>query len=95
MGADLACPRVTARIDLNHLESRHLLEVPTEDLRTGLEKIYSIQSMGDHDHALTLTADHFAALNRAEEVRVMAMESDHGHLVRIRCAPGGGSGRGR
>ena len=96
MGGEPACPRVTARIDLNHMEARHLLEIPAEDLRAGVEKTYDIQAMGDHGHTVTVTVEDFAAMNRVEEVRLMSSEdSGHSHLIRVRCAPGGGGGRGR
>ena len=87
--APLACPRVTARINGNHEEGgRHLLAVPSEDLRAGVEKTYEIAGMSAHSHTVTLTVEHFAALNRAEDVEVMSADvEDHTHLVRIRCAP--------
>ena len=84
-GGGEACPRVTARIQTNH---GHLLMIPADDLRAGVEATYDIQAMGDHSHSVTLTAEHFAALGRTEEVMVeSAAGNAHTHMISIRCAP--------
>lgn len=80
-----ACPRVTARIMTNH---GHLLMIPAEDLRAGIEVTYDIQGMGTHSHSVTLTTEHFATLNRVEELMLESTSADmHTHMMSVRCAP--------
>ncbi len=49
---------------------RHLLSVPPEDVRAGVDKTYVAQSPSTHPHSVTLTADHFASLQANQSVSV-------------------------
>lgn len=77
----------------NHLPSGgdHVLVVPPEDVAVGVERTYDIR--GDnvgHTHTVTLTADHFASLQRSVPITVVSTNNGpvgigHDHTVSLRC----------
>jgi hypothetical protein len=65
----------------------HVLEVTTEDIEAGVEKVYDIQGESLHPHTVTLTAAHFQALANGESVEVTStVDAAHDHMMRVVCA---------
>jgi hypothetical protein len=82
-----------AEIVDNHLPSGgdHVLVVPAQDVVSGVERTYDIR--GDnvgHTHTVTLTADHFASLQRGMAITVVSTNNGpvgigHDHTINLSC----------
>jgi hypothetical protein len=70
-------------IAMNH---GHALRVPAADVTAARPKTYSIQGRSGHNHAVTLTAAHFAAIARGVPVTVTSSNNGHTHTVTVGCA---------
>jgi hypothetical protein len=65
----------------------HALQVPSEDVTAGAAKTYSIKGAAGHDHRVTLTAEHFAALGAGGSITVTSTTVvGHAHPVTVTCA---------
>jgi hypothetical protein len=68
----------------NHM---HVLVVPLADVEAGVDVDYDIQGGSAHSHIVTLTAEHFAALQAGEDVMVVSTSGGmHTHSVTVSCA---------
>ena len=70
-------------ISANH---GHALEVPRADVIAGAAKAYALQGTSGHDHVVSLTSAHFAALAAGSSVTVESDGELHTHTVTVSCA---------
>jgi hypothetical protein len=71
-------------IGMNH---GHVLVVPMEDVTSGATKTYSIKGTALHDHAVTLTFEHFATLAAGGTVSTVSSRTGtHSHPITVTCA---------
>lgn len=82
--APQACPNGASAttISSNH---GHALEVPRADVLAGVAKEYSAQGTSGHDHVVSLTSAHFAALAAGQSVTVESDGEFHTHTVTVSC----------
>lgn len=65
----------------------HALQVSSEDVAAGVEKTYAIKGAAGHNHDVTLTADHFAALAAGGSITLTSTtDVGHAHSVTVTCA---------
>lgn len=65
----------------------HALQVSSDDVAAGVEKTYAIKGAAAHDHGVTLTTEHFAALAAGGSITVMSTtDVGHAHPVTVTCA---------
>jgi hypothetical protein len=70
----------------------HELVVSAPDLAAGAEKVFDIQGIAPHAHALTLAAGDFEKLKAGAQIKVRSTagdSDDHTHLVFVRYSMGG------
>ena len=63
----------------------HILNVSDTDVANGTQKSYNIQGTGDHNHTVTLTADHFTTLQDGDSVTINSTGGAHTHSVKVSC----------
>jgi hypothetical protein len=72
------CPR-TIKIGTNH---GHTMDLPDRHVRRGVETVYDITGEGVHPHLVTLTADHFAILQKGGTVEcISTADGKHGEII--------------
>lgn len=83
-GGDCSANGTSTSIGANH---GHELTIPAADVAAGLEKTYSIQGSGGHNHTVTITAAQFTSLQNNEGVSVSSSSADsHMHTITVNCA---------
>lgn len=63
------------------------MTVTASDISAAVDKSYSIQGTGGHDHTVTVTAANFNTLRETGSVSVTSIATaGHDHVVTITCA---------
>ncbi len=77
--------RVIGKIGKNH---RHVLVVPFEDVKAGVEKSYDISGASGHQHTVTLSPEQMKGLLAGQDVRIKSsLDHQHAHRILVKCAP--------
>jgi len=77
------CSLTSVNIASNH---GHVLVVQPDDVHAGIPKTYDITGSATHSHSVSLTAAHFASLERGGSVTVTSTSAGHTHSVMVSCS---------